>query len=167
MTLTLIITRHAKSDWGDPMLSDHDRPLNKRGRRDAPRIGAWLRSRGFVPDSVTVSSAQRAQETWAGVAQGLNATPRVTTAERLYHAAPDTLMGYARGSSSVTHMLIAHNPGLAAFAHRLVASAPVHPRFADFPTCATLVVDCGDSDWRDLHWGMGRVLGFVTPHDLP
>lgn len=167
MTLTLILTRHAKSDWDNPLLDDHDRPLNNRGRRDAPRIGAWLKKNGHVPDKVTVSSARRAQETWEGIASTLGGAPKVNTAEKLYHASPETLLAYTRGSYAMTHMIIGHNPGIAEFAGRLLARAPQHPRFADFPTCATLVVDCEDSDWRDVQWGMGRVLDFVTPHDLP
>ncbi|TBX28558.1 SixA phosphatase family protein [Nioella sediminis] len=167
MTLTLILTRHAKSDWDNPLLDDHDRPLNTRGQRDAPRIGAWLRDNGYVPDKVTVSSARRAQETWEGIAPALGGKPKVNTAEKLYHASPETLLGYTRGSYAMTHMIIGHNPGMAEFAERLLFSKPDHPRFADFPTCATLVVDCDESDWRDVQWGMGRVLDFVTPHDLP
>lgn len=166
MTLTLILTRHAKSDWGDPMLDDHDRPLNARGQRDAPRIGQWLRDKGYAPDKVTMSSARRAQETWLGIATTLGGQPEIMTAGLLYHAAPDTLLAYTRGSYAATHMIIGHNPGIAEFADRLVSNSPQHPRFADFPTCATLVVDCGSADWRDVHWGMGRVLDFVTPHDL-
>lgn len=166
MTLTLILTRHAKSDWGDPMLDDHDRPLNARGRRDAPRIGKWLRERGYVPDKVTVSSARRAQETWEAMSTAIGGGPKVNTARQLYHASAETLLGFARGSYAKTHMIIGHNPGIADFSSRLLRSTPRHARFADFPTCATLVVDCDESDWRDVQWHTGRALDFVTPHDL-
>jgi len=166
MSLTLILTRHAKSDWGDPMLDDHDRPLNARGQRDAPKIGAWLKDKGYVPDKVTLSSARRAQETWGSIAPVIGGRPKVSTVEKLYHAAPETLLAYSRGSYADTHMIVGHNPGIADFAERLLFSRPDHPRFADFPTCATLVVDCDESDWRDVQWGVGRVLDFVTPHDL-
>jgi phosphohistidine phosphatase len=63
MTLRLILSRHAKSGWDDPDLSDHDRPLNARGRGDAPKVGAWLRAKGYLPDAALVSSARRTQET--------------------------------------------------------------------------------------------------------
>lgn len=166
MSLTLILTRHAKSDWGNPMLDDHDRPLNARGRRDAPKIGAWLNAQGYVPDRVTLSSAHRAQETWACMVPVIGGRPKVTTAEKLYHATPDTLMACARGSHAQTHMIIGHNPGIADFAERLLFSRPSHARFADYPTCATLVVECDEDDWRDVQWGIGRALAFATPHDL-
>lgn len=166
MTLRLILTRHAKSDWGDARLDDHDRPLNARGRRDAPRVGAWLQAQGVVPESAAVSSARRAQETWRGIANGLKAAPDAQTAAQLYHASPDALMAHARAAQTPTHMLIAHNPSMAEFARRLVERLPDHPRFADFPTCATLVVAFDGDDWRVVTWGAGRVVGFVTPRDL-
>ncbi|MBL4558811.1 MAG: histidine phosphatase family protein [Rhodobacteraceae bacterium] len=56
--------RHAKSDWGDPTRADHDRPLNRRGRRAAPLIGRWLAAQGAIPDAVLTSSARRTRETW-------------------------------------------------------------------------------------------------------
>ena len=64
----LILMRHAKSDWGDPMLPDHDRPLNKRGRRAASALGHWMREAGLRPDQILCSSATRTQETCARLA---------------------------------------------------------------------------------------------------
>jgi len=152
---------------GDPTLPDHDRPLNKRGWRDAPRIGAWLSEKGYRPTKVTVSSARRAQETWEGISSRLDATPKLRTDAKLYHADPETLLRFTRGSFADTHLMIAHNPGMAEFAHRIVNKAPAHPRFADFPTCFTLVLDMQEADWRDIGWQAAKVLDFVTPHDLP
>jgi len=60
---TLLILRHAKSSWSHPGLSDHDRPLNKRGKRDAPRMGQLLREEGLLPDLIISSSAKRAKTT--------------------------------------------------------------------------------------------------------
>ena len=59
MTRTLILTRHAKSSWDDPFLNDHDRPLNKRGRKSAPVIAGWLRENGWLPDEVLSSTSAR------------------------------------------------------------------------------------------------------------
>jgi phosphohistidine phosphatase len=67
----LLIMRHAKSDWGTPGEPDFDRPLAKRGQRDAPRMGEWLRAQGLVPDLVLASPARRAQETASKVCKVL------------------------------------------------------------------------------------------------
>ena len=69
----LILMRHAKSSWADPGQRDFDRPLNARGVRSAPLLGAWLRERGHVPDAALVSTARRTRETWAGL--GLDDVP--------------------------------------------------------------------------------------------
>ena len=61
---TLLILRHAKSSWKQPELTDHDRPLNKRGCRDAPRIGRLLREQQLVPDRIISSTAERARQTF-------------------------------------------------------------------------------------------------------
>jgi phosphohistidine phosphatase len=75
MTRTLILIRHAKSDWEHPALDDHDRPLNARGQRSAPRIGAWLAAQGLAPDAVLCSTARRTRETWQGIATRLPGAP--------------------------------------------------------------------------------------------
>lgn len=166
MTLRLIVIRHAKSDWGDATLDDHDRPLNKRGQRDAPRIGAWLEDMRFGPDAALVSSATRARQTWDGVATGLSDTPKPVIEEKLYHPAPDTILSFARRSSSQTQAIVAHNPGIGMFAQSILNASPDHYRFQDYPTAATLVVEFDEHEWRDIHWGSGRCLAFITPHDL-
>ena len=70
-TRRLLLLRHAKSAWPD--LADSERPLNDRGRRDAPAMGRWLRDKGYVPDLVLCSTAQRTRDTWALVAGELGA----------------------------------------------------------------------------------------------
>ena len=67
----LILTRHAKSSWEDPLTPDHDRPLNERGRAAAADLGQWLASRGYVPGQVLCSDALRTRKTWAGIAPAI------------------------------------------------------------------------------------------------
>lgn len=84
----LIIMRHAKSSWRDPLLDDHDRPLNKRGRRDAPRVAAELQRRGWAPKAVIMSDSVRTTETWARMAAALAQPPgadAVLSDPHLYH----------------------------------------------------------------------------------
>ena len=105
--------RHAKSDY-PPGVADHDRPLNARGRRDAAVAGAWLAEhrRGIVTGTLTVlvSSAQRAQQTWALAGDGLAGT--VTTEPRIYEAGISTLIDLAAAQGPGTVLIVGHNPTL-------------------------------------------------------
>ncbi|KIC15170.1 SixA phosphatase family protein [Leisingera sp. ANG-Vp] len=162
MTCTLILTRHAKSAWDTNVPSDHARPLNKRGRRSAPAISAWLRENGYLPDQVISSSSQRTRETWE--LMGMDAPAAFT--ERLYHANSDIMLKVLQEAEQPRVMLIGHNPGIAAFAHSIVATPPEHSRFDDYPTGATLVAEFAISSWRDLTWSSGRVIDFTVPREL-
>ena len=71
----LLLLRHAKSAWGDPSLADIDRPLAARGRKAAPQMGRELATRGWAPQTVLVSPARRARETWELVAAKLSEPP--------------------------------------------------------------------------------------------
>lgn len=160
----LILTRHAKSAWDDPTMSDHDRPLNRRGRRSALELGEWLHSRGYEPDEVISSDATRTRETWAVVsAAPLEVTPRIVVTDRLYLASPDVLLDRLREATGDTVMMLGHNPGIGEFARLLVARAPNHPDFGRYPTAATVVVDFQIPDWRGVGFGSGSVMEFFVP----
>ena len=120
-TRQLILLRHAKSDWPD--VPDRDRPLAKRGRRDAPRIGRWLHEQGYQPDVVVVSAATRTRQTWDLVAPELGGSPAVHFEPRAYAASALTLLYLAQELPARyrTALLIAHNPGLSELAASLAA----------------------------------------------
>jgi phosphohistidine phosphatase len=162
MTHMLILMRHAKSDWGSPALPDHDRPLNTRGTQDAPRLGAWLRSEGFMPDQILCSTAIRTRQTL----EGLNLDAPTAFLPGLYHADPDSMLAALHEATGHTVLLIGHNPGIATFAADLLQKAPDHPRFNDYPTCATLVARFDIDTWDQLEWGTGRAMAFAIPADL-
>ncbi|MGV6849863.1 MAG: SixA phosphatase family protein [Marinibacterium sp.] len=162
MTRRLILMRHAKSSWSDPGLPDHDRPLNKRGKRSARVLGAWLRANRYLPDQAVCSTALRARQTLDGLDMDLSAPP----VPDLYHAGVQTVLRILRGADGQCVLVIGHNPGLAAFAQSIVLAPPRHPRFADFPTGATLVADVDIRRWTDLHHGCGKVRAFVVPREL-
>ncbi len=167
MSLTLILIRHAKSDWDDPALDDHDRPLNTRGRTSAPRIGAWLRRNGYLPASVVCSTAKRTRETWDGVATQLRDPPEPVYTRGLYLAAPADMLNAIRDSGTHGLAVIGHNPGIGSLAWSLCRTPPEHPKFGLFPTGATLVLSFDADHWAEVSPGRGEVVDFAIPRELP
>ncbi|APZ53342.1 SixA phosphatase family protein [Salipiger abyssi] len=157
----LILMRHAKSDWPSGTV-DHQRPLNKRGRRSAEALGDWLRAEKLLPDQALCSSAARTRETLALL--GVEAPTRYE--DRLYHAGPVAMMKCLGEATGDTVIMVGHNPGIAAFAHDIAATRPQHPRFADYPTGATTVAEFDISDWSEIAEGTGQIRAFVIPREL-
>lgn len=162
----LILTRHAKSSWDDPLTPDHDRPLNERGKLAAADLGQWLASRGYIPDEVLCSDALRTRKTWSGIAPALPGTPVLELKPALYHAGPDVMLAVLRHAKGDSVMMIGHNPGIAEFATRLVAHAPSNPDFHRYPTGATLVADFNIDTWEQLTFGSGVVDDFIVPREI-
>lgn len=162
----LILTRHAKSAWDDPLTPDHDRPLNERGHAAAADLGQWLSSRGYVPDEVLCSDAERTRKTWAGIAPALSTTPNLELKPALYHAGPEVMLAVLRHAKGDVVMMIGHNPGISEFAARIAAHAPTNPEFLRYPTGATLVVDLNIETWADAGFGMGVVDDFIVPREI-
>jgi phosphohistidine phosphatase len=159
----LVLLRHAKSEWPDGV-PDHERPLAKRGRRDAPAVGRWLRRNGYQPDQVVCSDARRTRETWELVAGKLGTEPAVTFEPRAYAASAMTLLYLARELSPEvrTALLIGHNPGVSEFASSLAGTSRAG---ISFPTAGVAVLEF-DGDWADLAPERARLAGFVIPADM-
>jgi phosphohistidine phosphatase len=166
MTLRLILTRHAKSDWDNPLLSDHERTLNARGRLAAPRIGAWLTAHGHLADCVLVSDAARTRETWALIDRQVPQAMNVRFMSALYLAAPLTIMRILGKVDAESVMVVAHNPGIAELAFELATNEPAHIGFQKYPTGATLVLEFSATHWSEIRPDGGRVVDFVVPSDL-
>ncbi len=166
MTLRLILTRHAKSAWDNPFHTDHERPLNARGREAAPRIGRWLAARGYLPQQALVSDAARTRETWALLSAELPELPPGRFVSALYHASPEVMLKTLHTAEAGAVIMIGHNPGIAALAERLVAKPPAHDGFLRYPTCATLVADFDAPDWSSIREGRGVVRDFTVPREL-
>lgn len=162
----LILTRHAKSSWDDPLTPDHERPLNERGRGAAADLGQWLASRGYVPGEVLCSDSLRTRQTWERIAPALPGAPVLALKPALYHAGPEVMLAVLRHASAETVMMIGHNPGIAEFAGRIAAKAPLNPEFARYPTGATLVVDFAVESWAEVDFGRGRVEDFIVPREI-
>lgn len=158
--LTLI--RHAKSSWNYPELSDFERPLNERGRRDAPRMAARLVRDLPAPDLLVSSPATRALTTARSFAETLGLdTARIHIEPRLYEASRKTLLEIVAGlPDSAGHaLLFGHNPGLSELAHTL-ADCP----FDEMPTCAVVHLRLDGKGWKPLP-GKGRLLAYLYPKD--
>ncbi|MCC5999483.1 MAG: histidine phosphatase family protein [Pararhodobacter sp.] len=166
MTKRLILIRHAKSSWDDPLMSDHDRPLNARGRQAAADLGQWLASRGYVPGEVLCSDATRTLETWTGIAGALPEGPTLVLKPALYHASPDVMLAVLRHAQADCVMMIGHNPGIGEFAERIVAQMPGHPAYRRYPTGATLVASFEIDHWQDVAFGQGAARDFIVPREL-
>jgi phosphohistidine phosphatase len=156
---TLLLLRHAKSSWDEPALADHDRPLNARGQRDAPRMASFIVQRGLVPDVILSSSANRARSTALVVAEACDFSPELRVTRALYMAEPeDFLQALAQLPSHAGRVLVvAHNPGLEDF---LEALTTIHERL---PTAALAVVEPKEGLALD---GQARLVEVARPKEL-
>jgi len=173
--LTLSLLRHAKSSWDDPGLSDHDRPLNVRGKSAAPRMGDYLRglweSGERPPDLVLCSTAARTRETWQLVAARLATAPKVAYEQALYLAgAEGVAKRLRRVSATVRHvMVVGHNPDLHELALRLASTGDAKKLAAlntKLPTCGLVILTLEADDWRGAMGATGELIAFVTPKTL-
>ena len=161
----LIVIRHAKSSWKDPGLRDFDRPLNKRGKADAPEMGRRLARRSLVPDRLLASPAKRAIRT-AEIIAGAVGFPagRITRVDRLYGAGVADLVGVLQGldDAEETVYLVGHNPGLTDLVNFVCGA------FLDnLPTCGVFCADFEISSWKEIRRHQGKCLFTDFPKHPP
>ena len=160
---TLMLLRHAKSSWKYPELPDHDRPLNKRGKQDAPRIAKIIRDKGLVPDLILSSTAKRARKTAIIVAKNCGYASKVELTPALYHAAPKTYIGtLSRLDDDYQRILVVgHNPGLEELLEMLVG------RMELIPTATLALVLLPLAQWQDLnHQTTGKLINLWRPREI-
>jgi len=157
---TLVLLRHAKSAWPDDV-ADSERPLAKRGRRDAPAAGRWLRERELAPEVALVSSARRAVETFELMAAELTNRPLVTVTDAAYGASVGDLLDLVRGLAAdvVSALVVGHNPGIGRLADVLDEG---EESTREFPTSALAVFDV-DGSWSEVDPGTVRLVAFAVP----
>lgn len=170
MPKTLYLLRHAKSNWDDPTLADHDRPLAPRGRRASKTIAEHLRREQITPALVLCSSSARTRETLARVSGGFDdaSEVQVETDRGLYTASAEELLARLRQVPGEVDsvMLIGHQPAIQGLALALAGAGTQLERLSEkFPTAAlaTLVVS---GAWRELAPGTARLVAFVKPREL-
>jgi phosphohistidine phosphatase len=144
---TLFLVRHAKSSWDDPALADKDRPLNDRGKRDAPKMGERLAKAGAKPDLILSSPAKRALTTAEIIARKLGYKRKnIVVDDRLYAVESEVLLEVIRrlddGAECV--MLFGHNPELTELAHRLSS------KISHMPTCAVAELTFDVKSWKRI-----------------
>jgi phosphohistidine phosphatase len=160
---TLLVLRHAKSSWNDPALDDHERPLNKRGRRDGPRMGELVREYGLIPDIVIASDAVRAQLTAETVADAARYAGEILLDRHLYMAGPADIVSLLRTvrENAETVMIVGHNPGLEELVEQLTGQRQ------DLPTAALAQIVLPIDQWRDLKLSTrGTLVGLWRPKEL-
>ena len=160
---TLLIMRHAKSSWNYPERPDYDRPLNARGKRDAPRMGQYLRQEGLVPERILTSSARRARKTANKVAKSCGYTGKVKKLDALYDTVPgvyfETLQALPDTYQRV--LVVGHNPTMEELVNHLTGE------IKRMPTAALAHIELPIQSWKTLDlYTKGTLVNLWTPKTL-
>lgn len=161
----LTLVRHAKSSWKHPELADLQRPLNRRGQRDAPRMGSRLAAQQIRPQIIISSPAVRAVTTAEVIASELDGQPaEIIIDKRIFHAYSGQLLDVIRGFDASLHhvMLVGHNPGLTNLVEQLAQAG-----ISNIPTCGIVVINFSFDHWRAVGGGTGDMLLFDYPKNIP
>jgi phosphohistidine phosphatase len=169
---TLYLLRHAKSDRSDPGLTDSDRPLAARGKRDAPAMGAYMRKHNYRPDLILCSTSVRTRETLALLEPELGSKVATEYDRKLYLASPEAMLQRLRDVDEKIDsvLMIGHNPGAARLAAVL---APRGDRRAlarmreKYPTSGLAVIHLHVDRWEQAEPGSGTLTDFMVPAELP
>jgi phosphohistidine phosphatase len=160
---SVLVLRHAKSSWKYPDKTDHERPLNKRGKRDAPLIGRLLKKERLVPDVIISSTAMRARATAEAIAKASGYKGDITFNRSLYASGPQAYIDVLHDLSDeyVRVLIIGHNPGLQELVEMLTGEIHL------MPTCSLAHVKFRVDKWSDIDNKIkGKVAGIWRPRDL-
>ncbi len=169
MGFYLYIMRHAKSDWSGPGTADFDRPINRRGRKNAKQIGQWMLENDHVPEKIISSSALRARETTELVTEQLKSESTTVIYDKdLYLASPDTLIESIQLYKNDCHslMLVAHNPGLEQLLNFLLRkSRTAASKNLTMTTANLAIIEYGRNSF-DPETAKGTLIEVVRPKEL-
>lgn len=160
---TLLLMRHAKSSWKDDKLADHERPLKKRGKKDAKLIAKEIKKNNFVPDQILSSSATRAKETVEILTDALDYKGKTHFVDELYMGEPQDFINALKevNNKHKTVLIVGHNPGLEAYLQIIDGEIEAVPTGG--LGYLVLVLE----DWKDISLEtMGDLIGFWRPKDL-
>ena len=159
--LTLFLCRHAKSSWDEPGLSDKDRPLNARGKNDAPMMGRMLESREENPDLIISSPAERAFKTAKLISDEIGYRQKdIIVDNRIYMAGIDDFIEVLKEcrNKDKTIMIFSHNYGITDFANYISSS-----RIDNIPTCGIVKIKFEFSNWEKIKKEKGKLEYFIYP----
>jgi len=162
---TLMLVRHAKSSWKDIELEDSERPLNKRGKHNAPMMGKRLAKQALSPDLLVSSSAKRAVDTANIIAYEISyPVENIVIDSSLYLACAEELFQWVQLQSDRHSELwvVGHNPALTELAQQLCKGSTIE----NIPTCAFYRVTFDASCWGQLELGDGKEVDFDYPKSL-
>ncbi|MEM7345750.1 MAG: histidine phosphatase family protein [Chloroflexota bacterium] len=165
---TVLLLRHAKSDWGHPGLADFDRPLAKRGLQDAPRMGEVLAAYNAVPDQIISSTAKRAKETTNLVAEACGYRKSIQWADQFYGATSDDLIAALRGLPNTVEraLLVGHNPTMEETAADLLVTPDENwgnNLSIQMPTAGLVCLDLSIMDWSTVAPGCAILRWYLIP----
>lgn len=164
--MILYLVRHAKSSWGEHGLSDHERPLNKRGLDDAPRMFERLRANAPLPELIVSSDAVRAASTAQLLLEALEYDPdQLTFTNELYHAGVERIVETARNLPDTvsTAAIVGHNPGMTYAANHLADNLEVD----NLPTCGIVGIEFAIGKWQELETGLLSYFDYPKNQDGP
>jgi phosphohistidine phosphatase len=164
--VTLYLVRHAKSDWNDPTMADFDRPLNERGKRNAPFMGKKLFESGEKPELLVSSSAKRAFSTAKRIAKELKYDEsKIVRVDELYHASVKAWLKVVNAfdvTKAKSIMCFGHNNGITEFVNYLTDG-----RIENMPTCSIAKIQFDVDKWEMVSGGTGELVNFDYPKRYP
>lgn len=162
MERTLVMIRHAKSSWANPLQSDFERPLNERGEKDAPMMGERLKKQQIIPDLIIASTAKRAKQTAIKIAKAIGYDEsKIAWQEKLYHCIPSVFEEalYELDEKMKTVFIVAHNPGITEFVNELSDQFFTD----DMPTCGMVGAKFEAEEWNEFSRVNKKVFLFDYP----
>jgi phosphohistidine phosphatase len=162
MQRTLVMIRHAKSSWANPLQSDFERPLNGRGLEDAPLMGERLKEQKLLPDLIIASTAKRAAQTAQKIAKAIGYDiAGIKWQDKLYHCIPTVFEEelYELDDAIKTVYIVAHNPGITAFVNQLSPSFEIE----NMPTCGIVATQLKMAHWNEFSSAERKVILFDYP----
>jgi phosphohistidine phosphatase len=166
MQRTVVMIRHAKSSWANPLQSDFDRPLNERGKKDAPVMGERLKNQHLIPDLIIASAAKRTRQTAKSIATAVGYDiAKIKWEEKLYHCIPSVFeeLIFELNDDLKTIFIVAHNPGITEFVNQMSPDFSID----NMPTCAIAGAYVDAEEWSGYSTSKKTVFLFQYPgkHD--